>query len=603
MSKHALPYSTIPLEDGCIRLLRILPPIGNETIIACELITAKIHTSTYKALSYVWGSPTDCNTIVLNDCLWQVTQNLFRFLEKASTTFAGQNIWIDALCINQSDVEERNQQVRMMGDIYTQATEVLVWLDEAVDDIEILQGLPTLHQRQGMPSEPSQQSLNAAIQWHRVMSSGRAKEILSMIASHAYWRRMWIVQEFSLAEHISFVFQRGVISLSQLNDIHRKGLASDALEHREFGRLSGLLWFRQEMTRIRGNKSSTKPTVGIDDLIHRFGSRACTDLRDRVFALIGMSNNTAGFVVDYRMNTCQIFVSLMVHTPLDTLSSLMDLFFLRRTFQVLQITSDDIIKHANDLPVHTLSHPLLGLEEKIELIGSENQLLDSRYCRCSSCNLLGECLSIGVEVYRLTFKESGLRLVYTRVPNPLEVDDSHLCDFMGCETWVEASGRWCWFVPQSGIPSLLRGSRLALPRDLHPPYPDDDALLTMCQKSLLAYARCRTADAQEIESELALSHSDLTMLETDLTSSDRDRRSDECLVHQLELRQALHDNESFMIAYGDPAMCPLADCVEWKHDFEIADQLMDEKCMTMPVAVFRRMIWLSRMTVPGRDPG
>lgn len=96
----------------------------------------------YRALSYAWGDTTT-REISLNGHPLEVRTNLWAALAHLPLTGYGTKssscredmlvhekpwIWIDALCINQNSTEERNHQVRLMGRIYAEASEVIVWL-------------------------------------------------------------------------------------------------------------------------------------------------------------------------------------------------------------------------------------------------------------------------------------------------------------------------------------------------------------------------------------------------------------------------------------------------------------------------------------------
>lgn len=59
-----------------------------------------------------------------------VTKNLGAALQKLRLPDGARKIWIDALCINQDDVLERNEQVRLMGEIYSRCSRVIVWLGQ-----------------------------------------------------------------------------------------------------------------------------------------------------------------------------------------------------------------------------------------------------------------------------------------------------------------------------------------------------------------------------------------------------------------------------------------------------------------------------------------
>lgn len=82
----------------------------------------------YRCLSYTWGVPDAGYEIYLNGCLVKVRHNLHEFLIQAANSIAMQPLWIDALCIDQNSVDEKNIQVTKMGLIYSRAQAVLVWL-------------------------------------------------------------------------------------------------------------------------------------------------------------------------------------------------------------------------------------------------------------------------------------------------------------------------------------------------------------------------------------------------------------------------------------------------------------------------------------------
>ncbi|PVI03815.1 heterokaryon incompatibility, partial [Periconia macrospinosa] len=84
----------------------------------------------YEALSYVWKKPsTEANCEVLVDGISvSIGENLDQALRCLRHPNVGRTLWVDALCINQSDFQERNHQVGFMRFIYSQACEVLIHL-------------------------------------------------------------------------------------------------------------------------------------------------------------------------------------------------------------------------------------------------------------------------------------------------------------------------------------------------------------------------------------------------------------------------------------------------------------------------------------------
>ncbi|KAH8883497.1 heterokaryon incompatibility, partial [Thozetella sp. PMI_491] len=84
----------------------------------------------YEALSYVWGPPNFSESISCHGVACKVTPNLLAALRRLRYTNKDRTLWVDAICIRQSDIDERIQQVSRMGDIYSQASRVLVWLGD-----------------------------------------------------------------------------------------------------------------------------------------------------------------------------------------------------------------------------------------------------------------------------------------------------------------------------------------------------------------------------------------------------------------------------------------------------------------------------------------
>ncbi|KAF1997475.1 heterokaryon incompatibility, partial [Amniculicola lignicola CBS 123094] len=84
----------------------------------------------YYCLSYCWGdyNPTQDKNILVNGKQFLVRANLWDFLDVARRKYPDRLFWIDAICINQSDNDEKGREVKRMGEIFSNATGVVVWL-------------------------------------------------------------------------------------------------------------------------------------------------------------------------------------------------------------------------------------------------------------------------------------------------------------------------------------------------------------------------------------------------------------------------------------------------------------------------------------------
>lgn len=132
--------SWFPIEkDTEIRLLQIRPEKRSSEQIKC-LMTVHRRESTplYEAISYTWGDAVSLETIQCdgrNLIVRATCANALRALRRrkaASSASSGRPryIWIDAICINQQDVAERNAQVALMGSIFRSAQRTVVYLGE-----------------------------------------------------------------------------------------------------------------------------------------------------------------------------------------------------------------------------------------------------------------------------------------------------------------------------------------------------------------------------------------------------------------------------------------------------------------------------------------
>lgn len=121
-------YSETELDqsDSCIRLLQILDGAPG-TPICCRIKSYPLSSCpSYTALSYTWGAANTSNEIFLNGTAFGVRSNLSQFLNQARPLKKWRYFWIDAICIDQGNVLERNHQVQLMKDLYSKVGETFV---------------------------------------------------------------------------------------------------------------------------------------------------------------------------------------------------------------------------------------------------------------------------------------------------------------------------------------------------------------------------------------------------------------------------------------------------------------------------------------------
>ena len=121
-------HQHLDLQRDIIRVVSVQP--GEPcTAISCVVRHVPLR-STHVCLSYMWGDSNDDRDIYVNQRRFTVSKNLWTFLRRGRTRLSKEELWIDAICIDQENLRERNHEVQRMARIYGQARQVLVWLGD-----------------------------------------------------------------------------------------------------------------------------------------------------------------------------------------------------------------------------------------------------------------------------------------------------------------------------------------------------------------------------------------------------------------------------------------------------------------------------------------
>lgn len=125
-------YTYQSLSDREFRLLELhAGEYGSPISISLEHLPLAALSGAYEALSYVWGTSPERLKVTCDGGHLNVTSNLYQALQRLRLPAEIRVLWVDSICINQENNEERSRQVCLMGEIYQQALGVIVWLGEA----------------------------------------------------------------------------------------------------------------------------------------------------------------------------------------------------------------------------------------------------------------------------------------------------------------------------------------------------------------------------------------------------------------------------------------------------------------------------------------
>ena len=274
-----------------VRLLSITK--SSSTEIVCSLEDASLEEdSTYEALSYTWGDPSDTSSIKLNDRSFPVTKNLAVALQHLREEEKPVKVWIDAICINQTDIKERSIQVGQMKRIYEKAKKVIIWLGQEFDDSSYaFNAMNVVDQR--WATRTSHPANRRGIPVPAI--DERALRAITRLLCRPWWRRVWIIQEATCpndtyircgkdyAEFGAAVATVNVITQHIIQQALQQGFKTPDITH--FHRVIALDELR--LTRRRSGHGS-------DFLSLLENSRTCeaSDPRDKIFALSGLATDT-----------------------------------------------------------------------------------------------------------------------------------------------------------------------------------------------------------------------------------------------------------------------------------------------------------------------
>ena len=121
-----------------IRLLELEPANEESAPLRITLKDANLDSyflPRYEAVSYVWGPPEFTRAITCNRKTLCITPSCERILRGLRRKRRSRLLWIDSICINQRNTNERSSQVRMMDEIYKSANRVLIWLEVSGPEI------------------------------------------------------------------------------------------------------------------------------------------------------------------------------------------------------------------------------------------------------------------------------------------------------------------------------------------------------------------------------------------------------------------------------------------------------------------------------------
>lgn len=376
VSAPSLAYESLESAFD-FRILLLQPSEDFDAPLLGSLTQHSLHSAPkYECLSYVWGAPERTKVITVNDEVLYITPNLENILRHLRLPSQPRPLWVDAICINQCDPQERSAQVQRMQEIYMSCEKDLVWIGPYESgeymylELEMLErGINLMKEIESFGKEmvrgeidedadPSQREewrerLKAPV-WgtsgpidpdalHLNYEEGRALQ--SILSFSAVWDRLWVMQEVSCAPELVLVAGPHTLNWNVISSFLGDSQVADAFHapfsHDErklvqiaFSTAQVIEHQRSIVQKMREGYTST-----LLDVLARFRWTNATDARDKIYGLLGLVSHHS-ISVDYSKTTQQVYMDVALSLIND--SSNLDI--------LCQSPWSDLVYRMPDLP-------------------------------------------------------------------------------------------------------------------------------------------------------------------------------------------------------------------------------------------------------------
>jgi hypothetical protein len=303
-----------PLDAAdAIRLVVLHPGSRSECIRLSLVYTTLSELPVYDALSYAWGSSEVSAPGYMDDAPTTLRQNLWSALIHLRSASHERVLWIDAICIDQNNIEERNRQIKLMGDIYSKADAVIIWLGTASDTSDTaMEWIRDCSSRFSNSLGLRHQSLGRLSASQVIQQQADKWRALEDLCSRDYWHRVWIVQEVVLARRLIIscggaeAKWDGFSSLMDDYDALFKPNSCRAVISRIRQSLPAQLQLLRKMHR------SSSSGCTLLALMQMTSGSLSSDPRDKVYGLLGLASDGHEFrlAIDYSKNLLEMYQSL-----------------------------------------------------------------------------------------------------------------------------------------------------------------------------------------------------------------------------------------------------------------------------------------------------
>ena len=426
-------HARLDNTGNSIRLVHVYPAAA-DGIIRCDVRHVPLHRRglRYAALSYRWGDPSPYMVVLLNGKTFNVHLALWEFLHHFSHSDMVHDddfyyLWTDAICIDQSIIEEKNQQVGMMKHIFSSARPVLIWTGIANESTKIVARIAREMQSETRVSSGSLHDIiteafrDPSVQVLTPMYNEDDDEHVALLAfaaavldmcNNGYWERSWVFQEVLLASNAILVCGHQLVqwkTWTRVMDFVRGQYERDS----SFGCI--VTEYKMDV-----DKGLAIPTL--EKLVSLTARQKCFDPRDHIYSLLGLlRDREALFQADYALDTSELWCRVLSHFPAADFP-----LFTRNLEEALQITPKSLPREIRVVNARFTSVSLQQiLNSQMALRrddtgGMMPAIEELRICKCEICE---EYLTTEFE-YALLSQDTHIGRFSVTAPSRLLLQDT-----------------------------------------------------------------------------------------------------------------------------------------------------------------------------------
>lgn len=324
-------YTALSREQKEIRLIHLQSALHESDSIVCHFSIVNLDKDDvqYEALSYVWGDRAHNELIYIEGVAQGVTQNLYQALLHLRYKDRKRTLWVDAICIDQTNLQERTHQVAQMKFVYSLANSVVVWLGAASEVTEMTFKFLQFYDHGADPHFTDVFISPIDAENHGVLHE-TIFEALYDFMNLPWFNRIWTAQEWALSRKTAFhagkySFDGDLFGTFILNIDRHVATCCRRFGYIVLGSMSDS--FIEPLRELNGLRGGNRNFVRA---LSEFRNRNSTDPRDKLYGLLALAEDSlAGLLqpdytstVEYAYETWTL--SLITSTKrLDILSQIL----------------------------------------------------------------------------------------------------------------------------------------------------------------------------------------------------------------------------------------------------------------------------------------